>query len=213
MTTATRRVCHSDRVFALTQLVTHSRHWARTGKLTAGGSGKGYCIWEACSGADIAMPASISGPAYRALPPLDGEITHLPAGGSVTFEIACHVAWTSYGVATTVPGSALDACPGNTGAYHSGDPASLTIDNNLLSGCALGIADVDNIEDVTMDNLAIFSVNKQCVKQKMTSFQVPARMPACSSPKGCICGWFWLANNGTGNYCELLSNPRGRAPS
>lgn len=34
------------------------------------------------------------------------------------------------------------------GAYHSGDPADDFIDDSMLSGCALGIADVDNIEDV-----------------------------------------------------------------
>lgn len=35
------------------------------------------------------------------------------------------------------------------GAYHSGDPADSDIDPNLLSGCALGIADVDDIEKVS----------------------------------------------------------------
>lgn len=53
-----------------------------------------------------------------------------------------------------------------------------------------------------MDNLAIFSVQKDCVKQRSTSFDIPARMPACTGSK-CICAWFWLANNGTGNFCEL----------
>lgn len=101
---------------------------------------------------------------------------------------------------------------------QSGDPAASTIDLNLLSGCALAIADVDDINKVTMDNLAIFSVNHQCaeqacrafdlritlilsvpgcatgVKQKMTTFQIPAKMPPCTGSK-CICGWFWLANN------------------
>ncbi|GAA5915517.1 hypothetical protein JCM5296_004705 [Sporobolomyces johnsonii] len=140
------------------------------------------------------------GPSYRALPPQNNAVEELPAGGSITFEIACHVAWTSYGVSTTTPGSTLDACPGaNAGPYHSGDPNAMTIDQSLLSGCALGIADVENIEDVTMDNLAIFSVNHNCVKQKETSFEVPAAMPACTG-SNCICAWFWLANNGTANF-------------
>ncbi|GJN89692.1 hypothetical protein Rhopal_002679-T1 [Rhodotorula paludigena] len=160
------------------------------------------------------------GPGYRALSPMkrtDGTVEVLPAGGSVTFEIACHVAWTSFGVSPTVPGSDLDACPGNTGAYHSGDPAASTIDLNLLSGCALGIADVDDINKVTMDNLAIFSVNHQCVKQKMTTFQIPAKMPPCTGSK-CICGWFWLANNGTGNFymtgfdCKVTNSPADAVP-
>ncbi|KAK4054346.1 hypothetical protein OIO90_003579 [Microbotryomycetes sp. JL221] len=158
------------------------------------------------------------GPEVRSLPPLDGEITHLPAGGSVTFEIACHVAWTSFGVSPTVPGSLLDACPGNSGSYHSGDPTATDIDRSMVSGCALGIADVDDIDAVTMDNLAIFSVQQKCVQQKVTSFAVPARMPACSSAKGCICGWFWLANNGTANFymtafrCDVTGSPVDATP-
>jgi len=44
-----------------------------------------------------------------------------------------------------------------------------------------------------MDNLAIFSVKHDCVKQKMNSFDVPAKMPQCTGDK-CICAWFWLAN-------------------
>lgn len=59
------------------------------------------------------------GPGYRNLPPVNGDVMNLPAGGSITFEIACHYAWTSYGYATTEPGSKLDACPAdNAGAYH-----------------------------------------------------------------------------------------------
>lgn len=35
----------------------------------------------------------------------------------------CHYAWTSYGYATTVPGSELDACPGpNAGPWHVSYP-------------------------------------------------------------------------------------------
>ncbi|KAL8277450.1 hypothetical protein RQP46_010172 [Phenoliferia psychrophenolica] len=149
-------------------------------------------------GPNLATQDSWCGPKYRALAPGKGNVTKLPAGGSVTFEIACNVAWTSYGVATTKVGSALDACPGNSGAFHSGVPGA-AIDDSLLSGCALAIADVDDIGDVTWDNLAIFSVQQQCVKQKMTSFEVPKMMPKCTGSKY-ICGWFWLANRGTANF-------------
>ncbi|SCV69911.1 BQ2448_1305 [Microbotryum intermedium] len=136
---------------------------------------------------------------YRALRPRPGRVAKLSADGKWTVEIACHVAWTSYGVSTTTPGSNLDACPGNSGAYHSGDPSASTIDSNMLSGCALGIADVDGISKVTMDNLVIFSTNQKCVASRYTNFKIPALMPACTGAK-CICGWFWLANNGTANF-------------
>ncbi|BGP15156.1 hypothetical protein JCM10213v2_003113 [Rhodosporidiobolus nylandii] len=139
------------------------------------------------------------GPTARSLKPAERTyptgVLDVPAGGTITLEIACHVAWTSYGWATTEPGSDRDACPGNTGAYHSGDPNADEIDPSLLSGCALAIADKENIEDVGWDDLVVFSVQEQCVKQKYTDFQVPAKMPKCTGSK-CICGWFWLANNG-----------------
>ena len=59
----------------------------------------------------------------------------------------------------------------HVGAYHSGVPGE-AVDDSLLSGCALGIADVDDISRATWDNLAIFSVQSNCVKQKVTSFEV-----------------------------------------
>ncbi|ORY51762.1 hypothetical protein BCR35DRAFT_310676 [Leucosporidium creatinivorum] len=161
------------------------------------------------------------GPAYRALAPSlrpNGTVAELPAGGTVELEIACNVAWTRFRPETeTKEGSALSACPNNPGAYHSGDPDSSTIDDDLLSGCAIGIADVDNIEDVTMDNLAIISVQSQCVRQKVTSFDIPKRLPPCSGDK-CICAWFWLANNGTANFymtgfdCTVTDSPSNALP-
>ncbi|KAL8276115.1 hypothetical protein RQP46_011497 [Phenoliferia psychrophenolica] len=140
------------------------------------------------------------GPAYRALAPPAGAVTEIPAGGKVTMDITCHVAFSGVGWSTTTPGSKLDACPsGTAGPYHSGDASSYAVEDSLLSGCALGIADVDDISKVTMDNLAIFSVVEKCVKQRLTDFQVPAMMPKCTGAK-CICAWFWLANSGQANF-------------
>ncbi|GAA5855113.1 hypothetical protein JCM9279_001956 [Rhodotorula babjevae] len=138
------------------------------------------------------------GPEYRALKPQDGAVTDLPAGGSIDIEIACHVAWTSYGVTPTDPDSELSACPDNYGAYHAGDPAG-PLDDSLVSGCALAIADEDDIESVGWDSLAVFSVNHNCVRQKVTTFDIPERMPSCTGDK-CVCAWLWLANNGTANF-------------
>ncbi len=41
-----------------------------------------------------------------------------------------------------------------------------------ITACSLGIADVEHIEDVTMDNLAIFSTNRNCVNARDTYFEV-----------------------------------------
>lgn len=53
----------------------------------------------------------------------------------------------------------------------------------MVAGCALGIADVDNIANVTMDNFAIFSVQHACVQQRTTYFDIPAQMPPCTGAK------------------------------
>ncbi|GJN93959.1 hypothetical protein Rhopal_007020-T1 [Rhodotorula paludigena] len=132
------------------------------------------------------------GPEARALKPQDGAVMDLPAGGKVDFEIACHVDWTSYGDKTTDPNAELSACPDN---YDPDGP----LDDSLLSGCALAIADKSDIEEVGWDDLAVFSVNHRCVRERITTFEIPERMPACTG-NNCVCAWLWLANNGTANF-------------
>ncbi|GAA5903087.1 uncharacterized protein JCM6883_002690 [Sporobolomyces salmoneus] len=152
------------------------------------------------------------GPESRALKPQKDSVMTLPAGGKVEIEIACNVAFTSYGVAPSNRSDPLAACPGNSGAFHSGVPDE-AVDDRLLSGCALAIADKDNIEEVGWDDLVVFSVNQRCVRDRVTTFEIPDQLPKCTGDK-CICGWFWLANNGTGNFymtgfdCSVEPTPR-----
>ncbi|KAL7337661.1 hypothetical protein BJY59DRAFT_703585 [Rhodotorula toruloides] len=138
------------------------------------------------------------GPSYRALKPQNGSVMDLPAGGSVTIEITCHLVHSSYGTQTSDPNDPLSACPNGYGPHHAGDPAGPIVEN-LVSRCALGVADKDDDEKVGWDDIVIFSVTHRCVRQRLTTFKIPDRMPACSGSK-CICGWFWLANNGTANF-------------
>jgi len=172
-------------------------------------------------------PGSMIGPLYdlpqsqwwfrgHANEPTAG-VVDLPAGGRITLEIACHIAWTSYSPdpkSTTVPGSYLDACPNNPGSYHTSDYDR--IDPTQYSGCALGIADVDHVQDVSPENLTIFSTNQTCVSTKLTSFEVPDQMPPCKGKK-CICAWFWLANKGQANFymtgfdCSVSGSPGSAA--
>ena len=65
----------------------------------------------------------------------------------------------------------LAACPSNSGAFHSGVPGE-EVDDDLLSGCALAIADKDDIEKVGWDDLVVFSVNQRCVKDRVTTFEM-----------------------------------------
>ncbi|KAI5476677.1 Galactose-binding domain-like protein [Pseudohyphozyma bogoriensis] len=109
------------------------------------------------------------------------------------------------------PDWAFDDC-----AYHSGDPSG-DVDYSLLAGCALAIADVDDIHLVTVDNLAVFSVQKECVWVKDTVFEIPAKMPACTGDH-CICTWMWEPKNGTGNWyqtpfnCKVTGSPADATP-
>lgn len=169
------------------------------------------------------------GPSYRALKPQNGSVMDLPAGGSVTIEITCQwvalpsslstaeatdcsklvagcsLVHSSYGTQTSDPNDPLSACPNGYGPHHAGDPAGPIVEN-LVSRCALGVADKDDDEKVGWDDIVIFSVTHRCVRQRLTTFkvhlpyplaalnvlttssQIPDRMPACSGSK-CICGW------------------------
>lgn len=114
------------------------------------------------------------GPEQRAVEPASTK--DLPAGGQVKFEISCNVAFTSFGDATSENDV---ACPEGWGPYHA-DPSALVVKPSLISGCALGIADVEHPDDVTMDNMYIISVNQSCVHYREQYFDIPASLPACT---------------------------------
>lgn len=146
-------------------------------------------------------------------------VLNMRAGGKVTFEIACDKEWTSYGhhYYTSRPGLAnQDACPTDAGAYHA-DPAAKIVNTTLIKGCALGIADTNDIRKVGMNDITIFTVQKNCVWNKTTDFYIPPKMPKCSKGK-CICTWFWLAETGTPNFymtpfdCNVVGSPRDARP-
>ncbi len=99
------------------------------------------------------------------------QIVALPVGGTAMLEIACNLAFTSFAGNTgnvACPNATLQR---QTGPYHTSFDASI-YDPAGLSGCALGIADVSDVNDVTMENLAIFSTNQTCVAVRDTHFEV-----------------------------------------
>lgn len=117
----------------------------------------------------------------------------LPVGGNVVIDITCQYApftsrvrvsplkcsitcyhslvHSSYGKQSSDPNDPLSACPNGYGPHHAGDPAG-PIEENLVSGCALGVADKDDIEKVGWDDIVIFSVTHRCVRQRLTTFKV-----------------------------------------
>ncbi|KAA8892561.1 hypothetical protein FN846DRAFT_789115 [Sphaerosporella brunnea] len=106
----------------------------------------------------------------------------LPAGGTVTVELACNKEFTSYGDS----GDGEDACPTDVASYHAGDP----IDDAQLMGCALAIAYESSFAAVKPEEFVVFSVNRRCVSALRTEFAVPQTMRMCPQA-GCICAWFW----------------------
>ncbi|KAF8823649.1 hypothetical protein HHX47_DHR9000435 [Lentinula edodes] len=119
-------------------------------------------------------------------PPADGDILTLPAGESITVEIAAN-----QGVTTL----SFD------GQYVSDWPDGHTYAD-----------DYSDVADVTPENLVVFSVTYKWVSYKMlhifvlisftgstpwkrlTTYEVPANMPACPEG-GCICAWGWVRYN------------------
>ncbi|POY73063.1 hypothetical protein BMF94_3901 [Rhodotorula taiwanensis] len=168
-------------------------------------------------GPDIAKQDNwwFRGPGYRALKPQNDSVMSLPVGGTVELEIACNAAWTSYGDRTTDPDAELSACPENYGAYHSGDPTG-PVDQSLLSGCALAVADKDDIEQVGWDDLVVFSVNHECVKQRVTQFErrevhlrlaCKQRNSAYNEPTNVV----WQGNDNRPGYHASWSFPKNGA--
>ncbi|GAA6006542.1 hypothetical protein JCM11491_004999 [Sporobolomyces phaffii] len=152
------------------------------------------------------------GPAVRNAPPKDGQVAVLPAGGDFTLEIACAPEYTTYDGSDPNGNVACD----EPGPYHA-DPDALVVRKGLLSGCAIGIADVMDPNDATMDDFTIISVQKDCVWTRNTTFSIPARMPKCTGD-WCICGWVWSPQTGIANAyhtpfrCKIDGSPADARP-
>ncbi|BGP14071.1 hypothetical protein JCM10213v2_002009 [Rhodosporidiobolus nylandii] len=152
------------------------------------------------------------GPEVRAAVPADGEISILPAGGSITLEIACGPYYTTMYGADPNGNVACD----DPGPYHA-DPNAEEVLQEWVAGCALGIADVLEPGNAGPDNFTIFSVQQECVWTRNTTFEVPAQMPACSG-EWCLCGWVWSPQTGQGNAyhtpfrCKVTGSPADATP-
>ncbi|QRV74901.1 hypothetical protein RhiJN_02916 [Ceratobasidium sp. AG-Ba] len=134
-------------------------------------------------------------------PPNKGDVFELPAGQTVTTEIACTKAATSY----FASGQGGDVRDGNNVCPDSRMAAFHTNGISGLGGCGLAIAYKSDIHAVKPDDFAIFSVNHVCVWNRFTDFQVPAKLPACPDGK-CICSFFWIHKADSGGE-EMYMNP------
>ncbi|KAG8773011.1 hypothetical protein FRC12_002776 [Ceratobasidium sp. 428] len=134
-------------------------------------------------------------------PPNKGDVFQLPAGQTVTTEIACTKAATSY----FASGEGGDVQDGNNVCPNSPMAAFHTNGISGLGGCGLAIAYRNDIHAVKPEDFAIFSVNHQCVWNRFTDFAVPAKLPECPGGK-CICSFFWIHKADSGGE-EMYMNP------
>ncbi|CAE6446984.1 unnamed protein product [Rhizoctonia solani] len=134
-------------------------------------------------------------------PPNKGDVFRLPAGQTVTTEIACTKAATSYWES----GEGGDVRDGNN--VCPGSPMAQFHTNGIsgLGGCGLAIAYKNDVHAVKPEDFAIFSVNHQCVWNRFTDFEVPAKLPECPGGK-CICSFFWIHREDSGGE-EMYMNP------
>ncbi|CAE6424438.1 unnamed protein product [Rhizoctonia solani] len=134
-------------------------------------------------------------------PPNKGDLFQLPAGQTVTTEIACTKAATSYWES----GEGGDARDGNSVCPESPMATFHTNGISGLGGCGLAIAYKDDVRAVKPEDFAVFSVNHLCVWNRFTEFEVPAKLPECPGGK-CICSFFWIHREDSGGE-EMYMNP------
>ncbi|KAJ7684356.1 hypothetical protein DFH06DRAFT_5071 [Mycena polygramma] len=129
-------------------------------------------------------------------PPAAGQFLELPAGKSFTVEIASNRGETSLSFNGQY---ASDWPDGNTYPEDYNVDTCITSPNmhtqnqTRAAGTAFAIAYTSDLNAVTADNLAVFTVRYHTPWKRLTSYDVPANMPACPSG-GCICAWGWVPN-------------------
>jgi len=150
------------------------------------------------------------------VPPPDGEFLELPAGGQFIAELVDNQAHStlSYGgkhATQWVNGATYDESnPYNykdllrtTGSPCISNPNMHTQNQSRAAGTAFAISYVSDISQVTMDNLVVFSVAYNSPWQRVTTYEVPAKMPPCPAG-GCICAFVWIPNG-----CGLANSYMG----
>ncbi|KAG6909396.1 hypothetical protein DXG01_000697 [Tephrocybe rancida] len=115
-------------------------------------------------------------------PPPEGEFLEIPAGKDFTVEIAANRATTT-----------LSYNGKYTSDWVDGQPHTDAFNENNAAGTAFAISYQSDLSKVTADNLVVFSVRYHTPWKRLTTYSVPAALPACP-PGGCICAWGWVPN-------------------
>ncbi|KAJ3889687.1 hypothetical protein GG344DRAFT_66902 [Lentinula edodes] len=117
-------------------------------------------------------------------PPNSGDFMTLPAGSSVVLELASNQAF-----------------------------SSLSYGGKLTSDWPNGHNYSDSLSDITKvtpENLVVISVAYNTPFKRLTSYDIPAGLPACPAG-GCICSWGWIPNGRcqvTNSGNKVLGTPK-----
>ncbi|CAK5270782.1 unnamed protein product [Mycena citricolor] len=122
------------------------------------------------------------------LPPADGDFLDLPANGEFTVELAVNRAFTtlSFGGANVgVFPDGQNYTNGLGGLDCISDPNIHTQNQSMAAGSAFAISYTSNLQDVTPENLVVFTTLYHTPWHRLATYQVP-NLPACPDA-GCMC--------------------------
>ncbi|RFU34718.1 hypothetical protein B7463_g1665, partial [Scytalidium lignicola] len=133
-------------------------------------------------------------------PPPEGEFLELPAGGQVQVEMSHNRGQTTLSSSGANAGEWPDGKPhpenwnGNNvpgeGCIQD-DGGMHTSNQSTVAGSALAISYQSNLEDVTLDNLVVFTVLPNTPWKRIAIYDVPADLPPCPEG-GCHCAFLWV---------------------
>ncbi|KAF9494371.1 hypothetical protein BDN71DRAFT_1448887 [Pleurotus eryngii] len=129
-------------------------------------------------------------------PPAPGKFLELPAGKEFAVEIASNRGKTSLSFNGRFASNWPD---GNNYPEDYNVPSCIASpnlhaqNNSQAAGTAFAISYQSDIERVTPENLVVFSVKYHTPWKRVTTYSVPAALPACPEG-GCHCAWAWIPN-------------------
>jgi len=132
-------------------------------------------------------------------PPPAGEFLNLPAGGSFTVEIANNQAFTTLSYDGRLTTQWTDGGehpedwrgPGNPPGCIQEAGSLHTNNQSMAGGTAFAISYNSELNQVTMENLVVFTVLPNTPWKRIATYQVPRDLPPCP-PQGCTCAWLWI---------------------
>lgn len=138
-----------------------------------------------------------------AMPPKAGEFLELPANGEVTVELAHNRAFTSLSYDGRLRTDWPDGkehpedwngwnTDGTAAVCLKEDGALHTFNESSAGGTAFAISYTSKLEDVTMENLVVFTTLDHTPWKRLATYAVP-NLPACPEG-GCTCAWLWIPN-------------------